>query len=44
MKTAFRCIVVFFTLGLFTATLAPAADLVLKGATAWKKDYVFNDG
>ena len=44
MKASLRCIVVFLTLGLFTATLAPAADLVLKGATAWKKDYVFNDG
>ena len=44
MKASLRCIVVFLTLGLFAATLAPAADLVLKGATAWKKDYVFNDG
>ena len=44
MKAALRCIVVLFTLGLFSATTAPAADLVLNGATAWKKDYVFNDG
>ena len=44
MKQALRYIVVVFTLGLFTATLAPAADVVLKGATAWKKDYVYNAG
>ena len=46
MRRALGCIVVFFTLGLFTASVAPAAEpeLVLKGATAWKKDYVFNAG
>ena len=45
MKAALRYTVVFFTLGLFAATLAAAADeTVLKAGTAWKKNYVFNDG
>ncbi len=44
MKRALGCIVAIFTLVLFAATLAPAADLVLKGATAWKKDAVYNAG
>lgn len=44
MNSAMRRIVVCFTFVLFASTVAQAADLVLKGATAWKKDYVFNDG
>ena len=38
MRRALGCIVVFLTLGLFTASVTPAAEpeLVLKGATAWK--------
>ena len=44
MKAALNCIAVLFALVLFTATAAPAADLVLSGGTAWKKDFVFNDG
>ena len=44
MRRTIGCIVVIFTLGLFAAALAPAADLVLKGATAWKQHNVFNNG
>ena len=44
MRVALRSIVAIFALVMFAATTAPAADLVLNGATAWKKDYVFNDG
>ena len=40
MRRALGCIVVFLTLGLFTASVTPAAEpeLVLKGATAWKQN------
>ena len=44
MRRALRYTVAVFALVMFAATTAPAADLVLNGATAWKKDYVFNDG
>ena len=44
MRLALRYTVAVFALFMFAATAAPAADLVLNGATAWKKDYVFNDG
>ncbi len=44
MRLALRYTVAVFALAMFAATTAPAADLVLNGATAWKKDYVFNDG
>ena len=44
MRLALRYTVAVFALVMFAATAAPAADLVLNGATAWKKDYVFNDG
>ena len=44
MRPAFRYTVAVFALVMFAAATAPAADLVLNGATAWKKDYVFNDG
>lgn len=44
MKRAFRCVAVFFTLGLFIATAAPAAELVLKAATSWAKPNPFNNG
>ena len=33
MRRALGCIVVFLALGLFITTTAPAAELVLKGAT-----------
>ncbi len=44
MRPALRYTVAVFALVMFAAATAPAADLVLNGATAWKKDYVFNDG
>ena len=44
MRLALRYTVAVFALVMFAAATAPAADLVLNGATAWKKDYVFNDG
>ncbi|MCY4488988.1 MAG: TRAP transporter substrate-binding protein DctP [Deltaproteobacteria bacterium] len=44
MRRALGGTVVLLTLGLFVATAAPAADLVLKGATAWKKHNDFNNG
>ena len=44
MRLALRYTVAAFALAMFAAATAPAADLVLNGATAWKKDYVFNDG
>ena len=46
MRRALGCIVVFLTLGLFTASVTPAAEpeLVLKGATAWKQNNVSNSG
>ena len=44
MRLALRYTIAVFALLMFAATTAPAADLVLNGATAWKKDYVFNDG
>lgn len=42
MRRAIGCIVVIFALSL--SVTAPAADLVLKGATAWKQHNVFNNG
>lgn len=44
MRLALRYTIAVFALVMFAAATAPAADLVLNGATAWKKDYVFNDG
>lgn len=44
MRLTLRYTAAVFALAMFAAATAPAADLVLNGATAWKKDYVFNDG
>ena len=44
MRLALRYTIAVFALVMFVVATAPAADLVLNGATAWKKDYVFNDG
>ena len=44
MRRTLGCIVVVFALGFFAATVAPAADLVLKAATAWKSNNVSNHG